>query len=212
VTIAGMAGPGRPGWGALLGAEEGIQPAPKPPPTLWWDEKDGKQVESLFAERFRKADRFTERFTLLAGFEQDWCMFGPPMAKSADFLAVRLEFTDGSEEVMYSDNEPRDWKCYFRVGDWQDRKLENQIMRAPSHGVLERRLHEAYVRHAVKKWQRRRPGDPREVMRVVLLRHTLYFLNRVKDPNQQPKDVDKRNKEEPLFEVAAFDARGNLLQ
>jgi hypothetical protein len=183
-----------PRWGGAAAAD----PDRPEPYSYWGDEK--------FKERYLKADRFTWKFTNTVGLEQRWTMFSPPMARKGDFLAVRLEFTDGSQEMIRSDNEPTDPTSYLRVGGWQIRKLEDYLA-WPSESALsdakEKKLWEGYARHVIKKWRDARPNDPRTLSLVVFVRRRLYFP----EPGQTHKDVP------PPYEkdVATFDANGKLL-
>lgn len=187
----------KPAWGGALAAaaDERLE-APR---SLW----------DRYGDDYKKADRFTYKFTNWAGVEQRWVMFSPPLARKGDFLAVRLEFTDGSPpEVLFSENEPADPSSFFRLGGWQVRKLEDYLA-WPSDGTLfdsgpEKRLWEAFARHSVKKWRQMRPGDPRKVERVVLVRRRLYF----QAPGQRPEDVDPPTERE----VATFDAEGRVMR
>jgi hypothetical protein len=174
---------------------------PDAEPNNYWSDK-------TFRERYKKADRFTWVYTNAVGLEQRWTMFSPPMARKGDFLAVRLQFTDGSQETLYSDNEPRDPTSYFRLGGWQFRKLEDYLA-WPGEGALsdarnpERRLWESYARYAIGRWKQARPNDPRQVRSAVFVRRRLYFP----EPGQTHDDVP------PPYEkdVATFDADGKLL-
>jgi hypothetical protein len=171
--------------------------------TTWWD-RYGQTAEGEF-KVLRRADDLTWRYTNLVGLEQNWCMFSPSMARNAPFLAVRLEFADGSHETMYSANEPGDPSWYIRVGGWQVRKLEDYLLFPPdnlaSHG--ERPLWEAYARYKLKQYQEARPGDPRPVKRIVFVRRRLYFP----EPGQTLADVPPPDEKD----IASFDARGKLL-
>jgi hypothetical protein len=160
---------------------------------------------SRASEYLELADRFTLKYTNLVGCEQRWVMFSPPMARSADFIAYRLEFTDGSSENVHSFNEP-DPMVFFRVGGWQYRKLEDYLLEPPTRLATdpERPLWEACARHAVRTWQEQHPNDRRTLARVVFLRRRISFLAPGSDPPRY----------EPAEEttVAAFDAQGRLLQ
>jgi hypothetical protein len=150
------------------------------------------------------ADRFTLKYTNLVGCEQRWNMFGPPMSRSADFLAYRIEFSDGSSEHVYSSNEP-DPTSFFRIGGWQRRKLEEYLLEPPRSltNDPERSLWEASARQVVRTWQAQHPDDPRTLTRVVLLRRRIYFPA----PDADPRRYDPPE-EKP---VVSFDARGRLL-
>ena len=102
-----------------------------------------------------------DQYANFNGIDQDWKMFTPPLARSDPFLAVRIVFTDGSDEVLLSDNEP-DPRSFFRFGGWRQRRLEDVVVwgRSPV-------LSAAYVRWSVRRWRERRPDDPRTPRRVV---------------------------------------------
>ncbi len=97
----------------------------------------------------------TDRYANFNGIDQDWKMFAPPLARSDPFLAVQLEFSDGSDEVVLSDNEPNP-SAFFRFGGWRQRRLEDHLIwdKDPI-------LSAAYVRWSVRRWGERHRGDPR---------------------------------------------------
>lgn len=68
-----------------------------------------------------------DRYANFNGIDQDWKMFAPPLARSDPFLAVRLEFSDGSDELVLSDNEPNP-RAFFRFGGWRQRRLEDHLV------------------------------------------------------------------------------------
>ena len=178
-----------------------------------WMKEHPADAEQSYWDRFaqtersplRVADNFTWKYTNLVGMEQRWVMFTPPMARSAPFLAVRLEFRDGTSEMILSPNEPEDPACYLRVGGWQLRKLEDYLAYPPEDlaGDAERSLWEGYALYKLHQWQGARPGDPRVVKRIVFVRRRLYFT----EPNQTYADVEPPSERD----LASFDARGNLL-
>jgi hypothetical protein len=155
-----------------------------------------------YGEDIKVANEFTWKYSNLVGWEQNWCMFRPPIAREISFLAVRLEFTDGSSEVLRSENEP-DPRAYVRVGGWQQRKLEFYLVRPPddlaSHE--ERPLWEAYARYKIRQWRADHPLDPRTLKRVVFLRRR-YTLPQPGEafPEGPPREQ----------EIAFFDPRGRL--
>jgi hypothetical protein len=175
------------------------------PEKSYWD-------SPAFRDCYHKSDRFTWKYTNFIGLEQRWTMFSPPMARKADFLAIRLEFSDGSSELMLSQNEPSNPNSFFRIGGWQVRKLEDYLA-YPGEGVLtdranpERKLWEAFARHAIVRWHSAKPGDPREIDHVVFVRRRVFFLDRVKHPGQRPEEV----REPEHRDIAAFDKEGRVL-
>ena len=72
-------------------------------------------------------DDATRRYGHFNGIDQNWRMFAPPLARSAQFLAARIDFTDGSDAVLLSENEP-DPRGFFRVGGWRQRRLEDVLV------------------------------------------------------------------------------------
>ena len=168
-----------------------------PPPPTWWDR---------YSEEFKLVDRFTWKYANLVGCEQGWSMFTPPVARGANFLAVRLEFRDGTSELLLSDNEPVDPTRYFRLGGWQTRKLEDYLMWPPNDLASDpksRSLWENNASHAIHKWRAASPDDSREVARVVFLRRRIAFPK----PGETYDDPDARTEED----FATFDAEGRLL-
>jgi hypothetical protein len=166
----------------------------------WWAEVGEKERGPL-----RLADNFTWKYTNFWGIEQRWVMFTPPVARKAPFLSMRLEFGDGSSELMLSCNEPDDPARFCRVGGWQARKLEEYLL-YPTRDLAhdpERPLWEAYARHKLHKWHRARPGDPREITRLVFVRRHLHFTA----PGQTHADVDPPTEDDIVY----FDANGNFL-
>jgi hypothetical protein len=170
------------------------------------DAEQGRTYWDRFGEKdrspIRVADRFTYKYTNLAGIEQRWVMFSPPVARSAPFLAVRLEFTDDSSETLLSPNEP-DPTSYFRVGGWQVRKLEDYLAWPPDDlkDDAELPLWQAFVRYKVQQWSD--SGDPRQVQRVVLVRRRIYFPER----GQTYDDVEPPSEKD----VVSFTPEGKLL-
>jgi hypothetical protein len=173
-----------------------LQTHPEKPARSYWD-RHGKSI--------KLADNFTWKYTNLVGMEQRWCMFSPPLARSAPFLAIRIEFTDGTHEMLLSPNEPESTTSYFRVGGWQTRKLEDYLTWPPGDllGDPERPLWEAYARHRLAAWRAARPGDPRTVKRIVFVRRRDYFPA----PGQKPTEVDAPTEKD----LVSFDAEGTLL-
>ncbi len=133
-----------------------------------WDHGVGPVLDPVNAA----ADRYAN----VNGIDQDWKMFAPPLARSDPFPAVRIVFTDGSDETVLSDNEP-DPRGFFRFGGWRQRRLEDVVVwgRSPI-------LSTAYVRWSVRRWRERHSGDPRTPERVVLLRREWGFPGPGTDP------------------------------
>jgi len=126
----------------------------------------------------------TRRYANFNGIDQNWRMFVPPLARSAQFLAARVEFTDGGEETLLSENEP-DPHGYFRLGGWRQRRLEDSLVYKDGARLPwdeDRPLCEAYARWSLRRWRERRPDDPRTPARVVLLRRDIAFPRPGDDP------------------------------
>ena len=90
-------------------------------------------------------DDATDRYANCNGIDQNWKMFTPPLARSDPFLAVRIEFAEGGDDVVLSDNEP-DLRGFFRFGGWRQRRLEDQLV-----GDRDPVLSGAYVRWSVRR-------------------------------------------------------------
>jgi hypothetical protein len=86
------------------------------PVDLWEDDfkkwaakkwsKEWEQIEPYLDKYFKPLDKLTTGYARFAGVEQGWSMFTPNMARGCSFLAARIEFTDGTEAVLRSPNEP----------------------------------------------------------------------------------------------------------
>jgi hypothetical protein len=150
-------------------------------------------------------DDATRYYANFCGIDQNWRMFVPPLARSASFLAARLEFTDGTAIVLRSDNEP-DPLGYFRFGGWRQRKLEDYLVyKTPEElpGDDELPLWEAYARWSVRRWKERYPDDSRTPARVVLLRRVVTFP----EPSENPSVYE----EAAVSTVGAFRPDGSLI-
>ena len=133
-------------------------------------------------------DDATRHYGNFNGIDQDWRMFTPPLSRSAVFLAARVEFTDGSDEVVLSEEEP-DPRSFYRFGGWRQRKLEYQLAYKtaadlPSDDDLP--LCEAYARRSLRRWRDAHPDDPRTPARVVLLRREIALPAPGTDPTAFP--------------------------
>jgi hypothetical protein len=123
-------------------------------------------------ESFDALDTATQRYSYFTGVQTGWSMYAAPVARWALFLAVRLEFDDGSSADVLSPNEP-DPDHFFRAGNWRRRKLEDALLdlrgRTPATHT-DRAVYEAYVRHRLRAWRAAHPDDRRTVTRILLLR------------------------------------------
>jgi hypothetical protein len=125
---------------------------------------------------FNKLDTSTQRYGSLTGIVTGWSMYAPPVARSASFLTVRLEFDDGTWVDLNSFNEPADTHHFFRVGGWRQRKLEDSLLGIRNTEVrnhVDRPVYEAYVRWRLKAWRDANPNDPRTVLHIRLLMRDL---------------------------------------
>jgi len=145
-------------------------------PILAWAEKHfwWKEVEPSF----KKIDYATYYYGNFAGVQQGWSMFSPEMARRAPFLTARIDFTDGSQEVLSSENEPADPSRFFRFGGWRQRKLEDSLLWTKPKELPDCEdlpLFKAYVRWSIRHWHEANPDDPRQPQRVELLRRILQM-------------------------------------
>jgi hypothetical protein len=160
----------------------------------WWAAK----------KPYEKLDQATTRYANLLGIEQGWTMFAPPMARGAPFLAARLEFADGSQEEVYSPNEP-DPARFLRLGGWRQRKLEDFLIKPYPDEISDKEdlpVWQAYVRWSVRRWRQAHPDDPRQLERVVLVRRWITFPG----PNDAPTVFG----EPDVREVGRFNPDGSL--
>jgi hypothetical protein len=153
---------------------------------------------------YQPADRATENYSNFTGVRQGWSMFSPPLARSVEFLTVRLDFTDGSEEMVYSENEP-DPTDFLRVGGWRQRRLEDYMADTRTDSLREHRerpLFESYVRWCIRRWQQAHPDDPRTLAGAVLLGRTFLL--------PKPEDDPHNIRASTVYPLGAFGPDGNL--
>ncbi len=168
----------------------------------WVKEHGG---ESRTYDYFKVADTFTWKYTNLVGCEQNWIMFSPPMARRAEFLGYRFEFTDGSSALAPSTNEP-DPTSFFRVGGWQWRKMEDFMLSSAKRLTSNDPEHlfwEACARHAARIWKDSHPDDQRTLARIVIVRREMAMPIPGTDPKQYGPPEETA--------LATFDALGRLL-
>src|SRR5262245_22497506 len=122
------------------------------PIDIWWRDIEAWGEKhawwSTVGPYYKTVDRVTWKYENFLGVEQGWCMFRPQLARKAPFLAARLEFTDGSEELVLSLNE-LGTGSYFRAGGWRQRKLEDFMAYEDTATIAahsERAVWEAYAR------------------------------------------------------------------
>jgi hypothetical protein len=129
-------------------------------------------------------DDTTLHYGNFAGIDQNWRMFTSPLARYDYFLAARIEFVEGGDEVIRSENEV-DPRGYFRFGGWRQRKLEDYLVTNKSElwpGNDELPIWEAYARWSVRRWRERFPDDTRTPAHVVLIRRDFNFPKPTEDP------------------------------
>jgi hypothetical protein len=139
-----------------------------------WDHGVGSVVDPV--------DAATDHYANFNGIDQNWKMFTSPLSRSAQFLAVRIEFSDGADEVILSEDEP-DPRGFFRFGGWRQRKLEYRLV---FENASDLPLRQAYARWSVRRWRDAHPDDPRTPVRVVLLRRDIAFPEPGADPSAFP--------------------------
>jgi hypothetical protein len=157
-----------------------------------------------WSKPIQKIDYGTYYFANFVGCEQRWVMFSPPMAKGANFLGFRLEFDDGSQELVTSPNEPTPAR-FFRFGGWRMRKYEDTLM-WPDEDLAkspEYPFWQAYIRRIAQQWRLDHPEDARKLERIVLLRRRIIFTTPEETPGtyNPPSQVD----------VATFDPEGKVI-
>ncbi len=168
----------------------------------WCEQKKIWPDVKIVLEPLDDATRYYGNFS---GIDQNWRMFVPPMARSASFLAARVEFTDGTDVVLHSANEP-DPLAYLRFGGWRQRKLEDYLVyKTPDElpGDDELPLWEAYARWSLRRWKERYPDDSRTPARVVLLRRVITFP----EPSENPSVYE----EAAVSTVGVFHPDGSLV-
>jgi hypothetical protein len=154
---------------------------------LWREE-----ILSILPEPHPGFDRVEEAaywYGSALGISQGWRLFAPPLASQTWFLAVRLEFEDGSLETLTSETIP-DPTSFLRLGGWRQQKLEDRLcypqqdmLSASENGLLLR----AYLRWSVRRWRHYHPDDLRRLARLTLLRRTVSFRAPDEDPHAPPQ-------------------------
>jgi hypothetical protein len=179
------------------------------PLDLWSDEIQTWAKEDERWEQWKPTytgfDKWTKAYNKFTGCEQGWSMFTPQLARTAPFLTVRIEFSDGTNEVIPSLNAV-DPQSFFRFGGARLRKLETSLYRRTPEKVAnsdERPVYAAYVRWAVRRWQQQSPGDKRQPIRVHLYKIRYLFPQ----PDEDPHHITE-GETDP---VGTFDPQGKLL-
>jgi hypothetical protein len=149
-----------------------------------------RAVEPAWERWYDPTEKWTRNYGRVFAVEQGWSMFTPNLARGGSFLTARLEFSDGSEELVKSPNEPAlesddkpRPKPFLRMGGWRQRKLEDslafttpeKLARMDAADGDDLPLFEAYARWSVQRWRQGHPDDAREVHRIVLVRRRMAF-------------------------------------
>lgn len=164
----------------------------------WWE-----SVEPVY----QWTEETTRKYETTLEHNQEWVMFTSPLARSCGFLAVRIEFSDGSSALVRSENEPDDPSHFFRIGRARQRKFEDWLVRESNdarRGGYRGPLWEQTVRRYLLRWQEENPDDPRTPQRLVMVCRRFAIPSPDEEPGSYP--------EATVREVAAFDADGNLLK
>lgn len=158
------------------------------PPDTWGDRLRSalgpKEKWGVVGDAAVKMDAITTFYGAFFGVEQGWTMFCGPIARSAPFPAVTITFNDDTEELILSDNEPRDMECYFRFGGERHRKFEDYLAAPSENGQYgeERSLWRAYAHHGVRRWRSANPADPRRPVRATVVSRRHYHTPPDKPP------------------------------
>lgn len=171
----------------------------------WGDHDYWKEIEPYY----EPANRWTDRYGNLFGLDQGWKMFTPPIARKSWFLTARLHFSDGSSDLLPSEND-LGTKSYVRIGGWRQRKLEDEgleifdtaaELRADKEELA---LWEAHARWSLERWRTLHPNDSRTVEKVAL------FLRRMTFPKPEEDPTEIRILDQGV--IAEFNADGRLLR
>jgi len=121
--------------------------------------------------------RVSTAWARATGSVQGWTLFTPPIARVGGFPAVEIVFSDGSRELVLSDNEPADRTSFFRAGRLRLRRLEDYLLSNASTpaGAAEEPLVTPYVRRRVAHWKSLNPLDRRTPVRGLLLERKYTF-------------------------------------
>ena len=147
----------------------------------------------------------TASYESTLGIDQGWMMFTSPLTRGAVFLAVRIEFADGTSTLVQSENEPSDPAHFYRVGRPRQRKLEAWLVRESNKNRqtgYRQPLWEQTARQYLRRWQDNHPNDPRTPQQLVMLRRRIA----IPEPNDEPGSYQDAT----VRVVATFDAQGNM--
>jgi hypothetical protein len=151
-----------------------------------------------------RIDRATWFYGNWFGIEQGWALFSGPVSREASFLAARIDFTDGSDAWVYSENEP-DLPHFVHLGGWRQRKYEDYLCYDHSENVAEDSelpLWSSYARWCLRRWRDANPDDRRRARLIVLVKRTIVFPRPDADPCVYPEPHSE--------EIAVFDPQGRL--
>jgi hypothetical protein len=140
------------------------------------------------------------RYGRITATDQNWAMFGSPLWRKNRFLSGRIEFDDGSTEVVQTDSEPEDHTRYFRLGGWRLRKLEENMGRESESSYYEE-LRQRYGRYLAEQWRAANPDDARTPVRITLFRRH-YAIPAPGEPRpDQPRQLDEAEEGDAIVTV-----------
>lgn len=173
-------------------------------PVQQWAEEAG--IEDVY----EPVNEWTTSYELTLGLDQGWAMFTAPLARTAPFPAIRIEFDDGTTEDFLSDNEPQDLGRFWRFGGARMRKYEHFLATTGEtrkdgsiRGSYRRPLWEQYVRWRLAQWRERNPDDPRTPAKILFIRRRFTLPAPGENPNHFDPPSEKI--------IARFAADGDLL-
>lgn len=153
---------------------------------------------------FTRVESATRKYGNFLGIEQGWRLFPGPMARYDLFLAARIEFTDDTEAMIYSENEP-DLKAFFRVGGWRLRKMEDYLAFNVPDDMAESDdlpTWSAYACWCLRRWQAANPEDGRVPRAICLVNRQINF--------PEPGSPPCSHGEVEMTTIAVFDPEGRL--
>lgn len=137
-----------------------------------WKKLAGESTVGLRAIDLAEASFEAARwYEAMACLDQSWGMFSSPLSRSTPFVAGKIEFADGSSELILSPNEPTDPTHYWRFGQARLRKLESHLL-GDLEGTYEYGLLRRFAEEVMKQWRGANPTDNRQPVAVVILRRS----------------------------------------
>lgn len=112
----------------------------------------------------------TQRYEEVAALDQGWIMFSAPLARIAEFPAIRVELFGGNVEWIRSSNEPEDLKSFLRLRQGRLRKYETRLINADWEDTDYEELWRRYVEWRVAEWRRSAPVEARRIRATTLVR------------------------------------------